>query len=89
MKTHELIGKGHMGSALAGPLRILCFVDRVVFWILPLTYFDLPKNARAYLFPQSVKINYFCRGPISVDPFVRNQIRGCQPFIYSCINTFQ
>ena len=24
--------------------------------------------ARAYLFPQSVKIRYFCSGPISVDP---------------------
>ena len=34
----------------------------------PLTYFYLPKSARAYLFPQFVKIHYFCSGPISVDP---------------------
>ena len=25
-------------------------------------------------FPQYVKINYFCTGPVSVDTFVRNQI---------------
>ena len=38
------------------------------FWVLPLTYLYLPKSARAYLFPQSVKIHYFCSGPIRVDP---------------------
>ena len=27
-----------------------------------------PKSARAHLFPQSVKIYYFCSGPISVEP---------------------
>ena len=33
-----------------------------------------PKSARVYLFPQSVKIHYFCSGPTSVDPIcVRNQ----------------
>ena len=42
--------------------------DRGTFWQLPLTYFYLPKSARAYLFPQSVKVYYFCSGPISVDP---------------------
>ena len=34
----------------------------------PLTYFYIPKSARAYLFPQSVKIRYFCSGPTSVGP---------------------
>ena len=41
------------------------------FWVLPLSYGYLPKSARAYLFPQSVKIHYFwnfCSGLISVDP---------------------
>ena len=33
-----------------------------------LSYFYLPKSARAYLFPQFVKIHYLCSGPISVDP---------------------
>ena len=43
------------------------FVDRGAFWVLPLTYFVyLPESARAYLLPQSVEINYFCSGPISV-----------------------
>ena len=36
--------------------------------LLPVTYVYLPKSARAYLFPQSVKIHYFCSGPFSVDP---------------------
>ena len=44
------------------------FFDRGTFWVLPLTYFYIPKSDRVHLFPQSVKINYFCSGPISVDP---------------------
>ena len=49
--------------------------DRGTFWVLPLTYFYLPKSARAHLFPQSVKIHYLCSGPISVDP-ISPQPRG-------------
>ena len=56
-----------MWSALMGSLQISCFLTGT-FWVLPLTYFDIPKSARAYLFSQSVKIHYFCSGPISVDP---------------------
>ena len=44
------------------------FFDRGAFWVLPLTFFYLSKSATAYLFPQPVKIPYFCSGPISVDP---------------------
>ena len=62
------VGKGQMGSALMGSLQMSCFFDRGTFWVPPLTYFHLPKSARAYLFPQSVKTHYFCSGPISVDP---------------------
>ena len=36
--------------------------------VLPLTYFYVPKSDRAYLSSKSVKIHYFCSGPISVDP---------------------
>ena len=36
--------------------------------MLPLTCFYIPKSARAYLFHESVKISYFCSGPISIDP---------------------
>ena len=42
--------------------------DRGSFWVLLLTYLYLPKGARAYLFPRSVEMPYFCSGPISVDP---------------------
>ena len=46
-----------------GSLQIsVVFFTEGLFGVLPLTY------ARAYLFPQSVKIPYFCSGPISVDP---------------------
>ena len=50
-----------------GSLHFLVF-DRGTFWVLPLTDFCTVKSARAYLFLQSVKMNYFCSGPISVDP---------------------
>ena len=55
-----------MGSVTA---NFMVF-DRVFFWVLPLSYFCLPKSTRAYRFPQSVKIIDLCRGPISVDPHV-------------------
>ena len=51
-----------MGSALMGSLQFLCFLDRGTFWVLPLTYFYLPKSARAYLFPQSLKIRQASKG---------------------------
>ena len=44
------------------------FFDRGTFWVLPFTYFCLPKSARACLFPQSVRIVDFCSGPVSVHP---------------------
>ena len=69
-RSGEAVGKGQTGSALIGSLQISCnvFFDRRTFWALPLTYFDIVKSARSYLFPQSFKIHYFCSGPISVDP---------------------
>ena len=60
--------KGTNGVSTNGVTANLMFFDRGTFWVLPLTYFHLPKSARAYLFPQSVKIHYFCSRPISVDP---------------------
>ena len=67
-QTGVSIGKGHMGSALMGSLRILVLFDRGTFWVLLLTYFYITKSAGVYLFPQSVKNVCFCSGPISVDP---------------------
>ena len=57
-----------MGSALMGSLQIIVFFDRGTLGTPVLTYFCLRKSAGAYLFPQSVKISYFCSSPISVDP---------------------
>ena len=59
--------KGTNGVSANG-VSEFCVFDGGTFWVLPLTYFYLPKRARAYLFPESVKIGYFCSGPISVDP---------------------
>ena len=42
--------------------------DRGTSWALPLTCLYIPRSARAYLFPQYVKIVYLCSGRISVDP---------------------
>ena len=62
----ERVGKGQMGSALTGSLlHILCFLTEGLSG-----YSRSPTfiSSRAYLFPQSVKMHYFCSGPISVDP---------------------
>ena len=67
-KPSACVGEGQTGSALRGSLQILVVFDRGTFWVLPLTYLYLPKSARAYLFPQSVKIHYFCSGPTSAGP---------------------
>ena len=64
--TH--LGKGQMGSALIGVTANFMFLTEFVLGVLPLAYFYIPKSSRACLFPQSVKIHYFCSGPISVDP---------------------
>ena len=57
-----------MGSAQKGSLRISCFLTEGPFGFHRLTCLYLPKSARAYFFPQSVKIHCFCSGPMSVDP---------------------
>ena len=60
--------KGANGVRANGATANFMFFDRGTLWVLPLTYFYLPKSARAYLFPQSVRNHYFCSGPIRVDP---------------------
>ena len=67
-ETRACLGEGRMnGVSTNGATVNFMFFDRGTFRVLPLTYFYLPKSARAYLFPQSVKIHDFCSGPISVD----------------------
>ena len=60
--------KGANGVGTDGVTANFMVFDRGTFRVLPLTCFYLPKSARAYLFPQSVKIHSFCSRPISVDP---------------------
>ena len=72
----EVLGKGQVGSALMGSLRIVVLFDGGTFGVLPLTYFYLLKSARVHLFPQSVEIHYSCHSPISVDPICPQPTRG-------------
>ncbi len=44
------IRKGTNGVSTNGVTANFMFFDRGTFWVLPLTYFYLPKSARAYLF---------------------------------------
>ena len=60
--------KGTSGVSSNGITAKFMFFDRGTFWVLPLTYLYIPKSARAYLFPQSIKHNCFCIVPISVGP---------------------
>ena len=61
------VRRGTNGVSTNGVTATLMFFERGAFWVLPLTYFYLPKSARAYLFPQSVKTHYLYSDPISVD----------------------
>ena len=54
----------HFNRVTADP----CPSDRGTCWVLPLTYFYLPKSSKGVLFPQSVSNHYFCSGPTSADP---------------------
>ena len=47
------------------------------FWVPPLTYFYLPKSARAYFLKLSVKNHYLGSGPTSVDPICPQPKAGC------------
>ena len=64
----QALGKGQNGVATNGVAANFMSFDRGTFWVFPFTYFYIPKSARTYLFPRSVKIHYVCGGPISVDP---------------------
>ena len=66
--TNSAAPKGTNGVSTNGVTASSMLFDTGTFWVLPLTYFHLPKSARAYRFLQSVETHYFCSGPISVDP---------------------
>ena len=62
------------------------FDRRPIWGTFPLAYFYLPRSARAYLSPQSVKTHYFSSGPISVDPISPHYIILCYIMSYYIIN---
>ena len=57
-----------MADALATSSGERCCNSKGNGFSICLAYWYLPKSASACLFLQSVKNNYFCIGPISVDP---------------------
>ena len=62
-----LYREGTDGVSTYGVTANFVFFDRGTFWVVPSTYFDLPKSARAYVFPQSVNIT-FAAAPFTVNP---------------------
>ena len=76
ISSGAVLGKGQMGSALTGSLQISCLFDRGTFWALPLTYFCIPKSARAYLFPQSLEFITCAEAPLVLTSFLRSQAVG-------------
>ena len=59
---------GTNGVSTNGVTAFFSCFDRGTFWVLPLAYFYLPKSARAYLFPQSVRIIQKFSPPICQNP---------------------
>ena len=72
-KSQHIFGKGQNGVSINGVTANFMLFDRGTFWSLPFTYY-LPKSARAYLFPQSVKFITFAAAPLVLTPFVRNHV---------------
>ena len=72
-KVNNKARKGRHGvstNGVAADFVCVCVLTEGLFGHspYPTSTFYLPKSDRAYLFPQSVQIPYFCSGPISVDP---------------------
>ena len=49
------------------------FFDRGTFWVLPLTYFYIPKVPGRTFLPNLSKFITFAAAPLALTPFVRNQ----------------
>ena len=71
------LGKGRTGSARMRSLQFVMLFDRGTCWVLPSTYFYIPRSARANLDPQSVKFLTFAAAPLVLTPVVRNQPPPC------------
>ena len=65
--------KGANGVSTNGVTANLMFFDRGTFWVLSVTYFYLPKRARAYLFPNLSKLITFAAAPLVLTLVVHNE----------------
>ena len=66
--------KGTSGVNTSGVTASFMLFDGGTFWVLPLSYFYLPKSARAYFFPNLSKFITFAAAPLVLSPFVRNRL---------------
>ena len=65
--------KGTNGVSTNGVTANFIFVGRGTFGVLPLTYFYIFPNDRAYLSPNLSKYTIFAAAPLVLTLFVRNQ----------------
>ena len=98
MLLDEKLRRGSVGLARGGKSRkgtngvrtngvtadFMFFFDRGTFCFLLLTYLYIPKSTRAYLFPQSDKMHYFCSGPVGVDPICPHPRGIVLLLLYNC-----
>ena len=70
-----LVRKGTTGVSTNEVTANVMVFDRGTFWLLLLAYFYIPKSARAYIFPQSVKIDHFRSAPSVSTPICRRPPR--------------
>ena len=62
--SRRALRKGTNGVNTNGVTAIFMFFDRGTFWVPPLTYFYIPKIARAYFFPNLSKFITFAAAPL-------------------------
>ena len=69
------LGEGQIGLSTDGVTTDIMLFDGGTFWVLPLTYFYLPKSARGYLLsPNLSRLFTFTAAPLVSTPFVCNQV---------------
>ena len=69
----SVLGKGQMGSALMGSLRISCFSTEGLLGYSRWPTFIFPKVPGRTFFPNLSKFITFAAAPLVLTPFVRNQ----------------
>ena len=80
---------GTNGVSTNGVTATFILFDIVLFWVLPFTYFRLPKSARAYLFSNPSTFITFATAPLMSTPCVRKQAIPCSVIVLTHRGTTQ